>query len=208
MKTRYKVLIIVSSIFLTITTACGITAYFLFLHHYKGRTVVNNWSKEDTFDISKIKTIEKKKDKDFVILNFADIQMCDLDDIPHMGIIYDELSEIIGKVKPDLITLTGDQTWSNENLISLKTLVGWLDDYKIPYAPVFGNHDYGNSYDSEVSGLNYSCQIYEEGKYSLFNRGPTNIETLGNYVVNIKEEGKIVKTLYMMDSGYLDKITD
>ena len=208
MKKWKKILIIISSIVLTISIAGGLTAYFLLLHHYKGKTVVNNWNKEDEFRIENIKVVEKKKDKDFVILNFADIQMCDLDDIPNMRIIHDELNEIVDKVKPDLITLTGDQTWSNENLISLTTLVRWLDRYQIPYAPVFGNHDYGNEYNSAVASVNKCCDIYEKGKYSLFDRGPTNIGTLGNYVINIKEEDKIIKTLYMMDSGYLDKITD
>lgn len=208
MKKWKKVLIILSSIVLTIGVTSGLTAYFLLLHHYKGNNVVNNWYKEDTFKIERIKTIEKKKDKDFVILNLADVQMCDLDNIPHMSIIHDEITEIVSKIKPDLITLTGDQTWSNENLISLTALLKWLDMYQIPYAPIFGNHDHGNDYDSAVAGINYCCDLYENGKYSLFNRGPTNIGSLGNYVINIKEEEKIVKTLYMMDSGYHEMIND
>ena len=87
------------------------------------QTIINNWNKDDVFNIEDIKVVEKKKDRDFVILNFADVQTCDLDDIPNMRIIHEELTEIVNEVKPDLITLTGDQTWSNENLISLKTLV-------------------------------------------------------------------------------------
>ena len=208
MKKWKKALIIISSVVLSISITVGLTAYFLLLHHYKGKTIINNWDKDDVFNIEDIKVVEKKKDRDFVILNFADVQMCDLDDIPNMRIIHEELTEIVNKVKPDLITLTGDQTWSNENLISLKTLVRWLDDFKVPYAPIFGNHDYGNSFNSATFSVNKCSDVYENGKYSLFNRGPTNIGSLGNYVLNIKEENKIIKTLYMMDSGYLDKIND
>ena len=194
--------------FLIFTSLAFCNLYFMFLHHYKGKKVVYNWSQSDEFDISSIKTITKQKDKDFVILNLADIQICDLEDFFNRRIIHDEISYLIEQAQPDLITLTGDQTWSNENLISLKTIIGWLDSYKIPYAPVFGNHDYGNSKDSAVASQNYCCDLYENGKYSLFSRGPTNLGTLGNYAINILEDNKIVKTLYMLDSGYEDKITD
>jgi lipid-A-disaccharide synthase len=37
------------------------------------------------------------------------------------------------KTKPDLITLTGDQTWSNENFLSLSSLINWLDNLKLGY---------------------------------------------------------------------------
>ena len=115
---------------------------------------------------------------------------------------------MVEQTHPDLITLTGDQTWSNENLLSLKSIIRKLDSLKIPYAPIFGNHDYGNSKNSSVAELNYCCDLYENGKYCLFKRGPSNLGSLGNYVINITEEGKIIKTLYMLDSGYEEMISD
>ena len=203
-----RIWIIILAVFLTIVCAFLTSAYFLFLHHYKGTSIDNPWSVTDEFDGSTIVTINKKKDKDFVILNLADIQMCDLEDLFHMSTIHKEISYLVEQTKPDLITLTGDQTWSNENLVSLRSLIGWLDGYKIPYAPVFGNHDYGNEKDSAVAGLNYCCDLYERGKYSLFKRGPSNLGSLGNYVINIMEDGKIFETLYMLDYGYNDRITE
>lgn len=203
-----KAITITISVVLSIVLVCLLSAYFLFLNHYKGTTKTNAWSESDTFEISSIKTMQKKPDKDFVILNLADVQMADLEDIFHYGTIKSEIEYLISKTKPDLITLTGDQTWSNENLISLTSLVRWLDGYKIPYAPIFGNHDYGNQKNSAVLSQNACCDIYEKGKYCLFDRGPSNLGTLGNYIVNIVEDGKICKTLYMLDSGYEDKITD
>ena len=203
-----KIILTAVAVVLTLSVALGAAAYFLLLHRYKGTEKIYEWHATDVFDISSIATVEKEKDKDFVILNLADVQTCDLDDIPNYRTIKKELDHLVDTVKPDLITLTGDQTWSNENLISLKTLIRWLDGYKIPYAPIFGNHDHGNEFSSAVAGINKCCDLYEKGKYSLFRRGPTNIGALGNYVVNITEEGKIVKTLYMMDAGYLDEIND
>ena len=118
--------------------AIGGTAYFLLLHHYKGKEVIYNWNESDDYSTARIKTIKKDKNKDFVILNLADVQMADLEDIFHMNTIHKEITYLVNETKPDLITLTGDQTWSNENLISLTSLIRWLDGYKIPYAPVFG----------------------------------------------------------------------
>lgn len=181
--------------------------YFLFLHRYKGRKVINNWSASDTFDINKIASLTKEKGKDFTIVNFADIQMCDLEDWHSHDVVHKELTHLVDTLKPDLITLTGDQTWSNENRLSLKSLISWLNGYKVPFAPVFGNHDHGNDFDSAVAGLTYCCDLYEDAKYSLFDRGPTNIGSLGNYAINILEEGKIINTIYMMDYGYNDEIT-
>ena len=188
---------------------CAFSAvYFLFLHRYGGTEKILNWSDSDEFDISSVPTVEKKKGEPFVILNLADVQLCDLEDIFNFRIIKREIKYLVDTARPDLITLTGDQTWSNENLVSLKRLVRFLDSLKIPYAPVFGNHDYGNQKDSAVLSQRACCDVYENGKYSLFSRGPTNIGTLGNYAVNIVEDGEAVKTLYMLDSGYLDALTD
>ena len=208
MKKRTKILIWIISVVLGLALITFLTIYFLFLHRYHGKEVVDIWSASDTFDITSISTVEKQKDKDFVILNLADVQMCDLDDFFHMGTIKSEIEFLIEQSKPDLITLTGDQTWSNENLISLTSLIRWLDGFKIPYAPVFGNHDYGNEKNSSVLDQNACCDLYEKGKYSLFKRGPSNLGALGNYVINIVEDEKIIKTLYMIDSGYEEKITD
>ena len=191
-----------------IALTCFLTVYFLFIHHYKGTEKIYNWATTDKFDINSIASVEKNPQHDFVILNLADIQMCDLEDFFNRRVIHDEISYLVKKNKPDLITLTGDQVWSNENRLSLKALISWLDGYKIPYAPVFGNHDYGNQKNSSTAELNYCCDLYENSKYCLFSRGPSNLGSLGNYVVNITENGKIIRTLYMIESGYEDKISD
>lgn len=208
MSKKKKIWISVLSVFLCFVCAVSLNLYFTFLHHYKGTYIENPWSETDAFSLENTVTINKSPDKDFVILNLADVQMCDLENLFNMNIIHDEITYLVNTVKPDLITLTGDQTWSNENLICLKSLIKWLDGYKIPYAPIFGNHDYGNEKNSAVASLNYCCDLYEHGKYSLFKRGPSNLGTLGNYVINIMENDKIFKTLYMMDYGYENKLTE
>ena len=182
--------------------------YFSLLYHYPGTSIDNPFSEDDIFDINNIATLTKEKDKDFVILNLADVQMCDLEDTFTKEELHKQITNLVNEYKPNLITLSGDQTWSNENLISLRSLISWLDCYKIPFAPVFGNHDYGNDYNSAVASLNYCCDLYEASPYSLFKRGPSNLDSLGNYIINIKEDNKIINTLYMMDLGYHDSICE
>ncbi len=208
MSKKLRIGLIILSIILCIVLCCSMVIYFLFVHHYKGTEKIYNWAPTDEFKIDDIPKLTKSPNKDFVILNLADVQMCDLEDFFNRRIIHDEISHLVEKTKPDLITLTGDQVWSNENRLSLQALIGWLDDYKIPYAPVFGNHDYGNKKNSSTAELNYCCDLYENSKYCLFNRGPSNIGSLGNYVINITENDKIIRTLYMIDSGYENKISD
>ena len=207
MKKGKKVLIIALSavIFISLVLFGGV--YFLFLHRYHGREIVDEWAKTDEFFIEETAVVYKQKDKDFVILNLADVQLCDLEDLFRFFTIKKEIEYLVKAVKPDLITLTGDQTWSNENLVSLKRLIGLLESFGIPYAPVFGNHDYGNEKNSSVLDLNKCCDLYESAKNCLFKRGPSNLGALGNYVIRVEQDGEIVKTIYMLDSGYEEMIT-
>ncbi len=208
MKKNTKKVLTIVVVLLSFVLTIFLDVYFLFLHRYHGQDIAFEWNSSDEFDINSIKTVNKQKDKDFVILNLADVQICDISNIYEIMTIKNEIEYLVEKTKPDLITLTGDQTWSNENFLSLSSLINWLDNLKIPYAPVFGNHDYGNEKDSAVLNQKACCDLYEQGKYSLFSRGPSNLGTLGNYVINIMEGDKIYRTLYMLDSGYEDEITD
>ena len=206
-KTRLKLIISLSSVGALALGVFGFI-YFSYLHHYKGKDVHYDWKETDPFDISSLPTVEKKSGEEFRILNFADIQICDLENMFNRDKVHKEMTYLVEQTKPHLITLTGDQTWSNENRYSLMNIISWLDDYKIPYAPVFGNHDFGNEGHVAVATPNYCCDLYENGKYSLFKRGPTNIDSLGNYVVRVMEDNKTYSLLYMVDSGANEKIND
>ena len=72
MKKVFNILIPITASILTIGLVLGLPAYFLLLHHYKGRKVVNDWHSTDTFDIEKIPTLTKQKDK--YTIEFAPIK--------------------------------------------------------------------------------------------------------------------------------------
>ena len=157
---------------------------------------------ENNFSLNDIPTLNKEEGKEFKILNFTDIQLYDLDSLKNTKIIHDEIKYLVDLTKPDLITLTGDQVWFNFNFLSVKRIIRWFDDLEIPWAPVFGNHDSGDEYNSAVFDTLKMCELYEESEYCLFSRGPSNLGTYGNYLVNIKENNKII-----IDSGVAEKIS-
>ena len=111
-KSKFTLIIALSSVFALCLGAFGFV-YFSYLHHYKGKNVVYEWHKEDAFDDSRIKIVNKDPNKDFVILNLADIQICDLENYSDKKIVRRQIDYLVKETKPDLITLTGDQVWSN-----------------------------------------------------------------------------------------------
>ena len=142
-------------------------------------------------------TLKKKPGKDFKILNLTDTQLASdewTEGHKNRAILEHTLTELVRKVEPDLITVTGDLAWAEETL-AYDSLADLLDSFARPWAPVWGNHDNQKgpeSIEALVSRyLTHPYCIYERGEPSLGN---------GNYVIAIEEEGKIVEGVIMMDS--------
>ena len=56
-------------------------------------------------------TLNKSKNKDFTILNLTDPQLKDIEwdeNHPHYPLFMNTLKELINRVKPDFITVSGD----------------------------------------------------------------------------------------------------
>ena len=159
-----------------------------------GKKHTQIWSKNDEFDISKIQTLNKDRD-DFKILMFTDTQLWS--DLGKNKECYDEMDELVKKTQPDLITLPGDVLSAMASRFSINNFIKHMDGYKIPWAPVFGNHD--NEIPS--NSLNWQGDKYEASEYCLFQKGPSNLYGCGNYVINIVENGKSVYSVYMLDNG-------
>ena len=151
-----------------------------------------DWSREDEFTSEAYIELEKEAGKDFVILNLADVQ---LDDDELYEALGEESMALVAKLiedkEPDLITLSGDNAWGTMTYLKLIELV---DSYGIPWAAVMGNHD-GQGCMSEF----WAAYHLAEAENSLFQFGPDGMG-YGNYVINITENGKIIHSVYMMDT--------
>lgn len=143
-------------------------------------------------------TLNKTPGKDFVILNLTDPQLGTGEwadgDLGKKLLTY-TLDELIKKVKPDLITISGDISWGAGEFEAYKNFADLMQSYGIPWAPVWGNHDDedGAEVVEEIANLylTYPTCIYEKGDPALGN---------GNYVIAIKEGDKIVEAVFMMDT--------
>ncbi len=140
----------------------------------------------------------KKANRDFVILNLTDIHMDDdtLDaDCPFIQILHRTLDNLIERVHPDLITITGDLAWGGHHA-GQRHLIAKIDSYGILWAPVFGNHDHDEGDDvlakfEEMLYASPNC-VYEAGDLAF---------GMGNYTILIEDEnGKPCEGLVMMDS--------
>ena len=110
--------------------------------------------------------------------------------------------------KPDLVVLTGDMvypvpfqggTFNNE--ISTKLLITLLETLGVYYAPLFGNHD-TEAYSTHTRDQIGDVWSSDELKYSLFKKGPEDIDGVGNYIIKTKNSQGIVKNaLFCIDSN-------
>ncbi len=137
-------------------------------------------------------SLQKNKDKNFVILNFSDFQ---LDESKWKeGKTIQLFSELYNRVKPDLVTITGDLACCND-IPALSEMGKLLDSYCVPWAPVFGNHDH----DGGIDKLDNTIEFLSTFKYFTYENGPSELGR-GNYIINICEDDKVVHSLVMMDT--------
>lgn len=187
-----KWMIAVICIICVIALAAGGVCAWLFIPR-RGEESHEIWLSSDAFDVSDYQTVAKTPGEDFKILQLADIQL----GLPSaLAETKERIQEAVEATDPDLILLTGDNV---EGLIGgavLKPLCKFIDAFGIPWAPVFGNHDAQGSYDR-----NWQAEVYESCEHCLFQKGPNSIYGVGNYAVNLTENGQIVYSFILFDSG-------
>lgn len=162
----------------------------------KGEVSNDYWHSNMEYTDDYAITIEKDPNKDFNILTISDVQLNDaLDFFGLVGTAYDTMDKLIAKENPDLIIIMGDTVWAKFTKVSTIQFVKYMDSLGIPWAPINGNHD-----GEGVADFNWVADQFMKSKTCLFKKGPNNIGGVGNYVINIMENGKIYKSLIMMDS--------
>ena len=140
--------------------------------------------------------LKKDPARDFVILNITDPQLSDEESEPthpYYRIFDNTVHELLARVKPDLITITGDITWSHCRTAH-KRFCDYMDALGVKWAPVWGNHDCDQPNTREPKVVEFYGR-----KNCLFEDGDERFGS-GNYIIRIDEGEKPVEALFMLDS--------
>lgn len=141
--------------------------------------------------------LNKQPEKPFTVLNLTDIQLGMAEWQPGDPVgtaAVKTIRTLVQNTAPDLITLTGDQSWAGSDS-SYQKLFELLDGFGVFWAPVWGNHDnqdgaeFVNKLAESLKG--YKHCLYEAGDPALGN---------GNYVIRIDENARPAAALILMDS--------
>ncbi|MBO4389101.1 MAG: metallophosphoesterase [Spirochaetales bacterium] len=167
-------------------------------------------------DVPYVRCVVMEGDE-FTILNFADLQIGS-SEVSGNAFSYRFLktttSSLVSKVKPDMITLTGDQTYGQR--FALGRVCEHIESFGVPWAPVYGNHDC----DQLSMSLAQQSEMYRSFEHCLYADGPGNLglvqsrrsPAIGNYVVNIvKIDGdnfRVVRSLIFLNSGNYQNYDD
>ncbi|MCT4541951.1 MAG: metallophosphoesterase [Vallitalea sp.] len=117
----------------------------------------------------------------------------------------DAVTKLIDRTTPDLIILTGDSIFpfifksgTRNNIKQAKKLVKFMDDFQIPYAFLFGNHDIEMG---SKGNKNEICDIITNGKYSIFDKGVKELTGEGNYIIKLVNKDNLIMALVILDSN-------
>lgn len=176
-------------------SACQIITGIVACNSCNEKRYFDEWLPSDSFSIEDNTIIlEKDPNKDFVVLNLTDIQLSDEETFGSYGeLAKATIDKLVNDTNPDLITLSGDNAYG---WLANLWLINLLDSYKIPWAPVMGNHD-GQGGNPNEAWIAYQLAYMSE--YCLFKFGPKDMG-YGNYIITIEENGRPVQQLYMMDT--------
>lgn len=108
----------------------------------------------------------------------------------------DHMRSLIAQTTPDVIFLTGDLVYGSfdDRGSTFEWFCNTMDSFKIPWAPVFGNHD-----NESERGVLWQCARLSASEYCLFRRG--EVTGNGNYSVGIAVGDTLLRVLYMLDSN-------
>jgi len=133
-----------------------------------------------------------KRDKPLRILQLTDLHlMNDEKDIQ----TYRLINDMVSFSHPDFIVFTGDQTMSKDAVMLYHKLGEFMDQFKVPFTYVFGNHDTEGDYTHQ-----HLIDAISPSKYLMFDQGPSYLG-FSNCQILIKDgSGKSVGSLIMLDT--------
>ena len=141
--------------------------------------------------------VEVEEGRDPVVLQLSDPQFSDWGD--PTSYCYNYLQETIEETQPDLILVTGDIVYGkfDEDGQFLLDYIEFMESFKIPWAPIFGNHD-----NECILGVDWQCEQFENAEYCLFEQ--RTLTGNGNYSVGLLQGNELLRVFYMLDSNGCD----
>ena len=111
-------------------------------------------------------------------------------------ILFDDIDRLVAETKPELIIVTGDITYGefDDTGKSLLAFIEKMESYNVPWAPVWGNHD-----NESAVGVAFQIEKLKSASNCLFEKGDT--DGTSNYTIGIMKDGRLLRTLYMLDSN-------
>lgn len=198
-----KIIIGILAVILAVVAVCNAVFASVALEEQKGIAVCDAWSAQDAYIPDYAQTIDAGND-DFKILCITDVHIRNHGTFAAafgVNFILDGMSEIqlkqmIKEVNPGLIIVGGDTVLTAWNDICTQQFCDFMEQFEIPWAPIFGNHDYEGRADKAKL-----AEIYEASEHCLFKSGPEGMNGMGNYIVNLTRNGEVVYSLFMLDDG-------
>ncbi len=158
------------------------------------------------------KDYERADDTVYSVLQVTDVHI--LNDEKKDAKAFKTITAMVEASKPDMIVVTGDVTSEKENFTAFKTFCTFMEEFNIPWAFVFGNHEGldiayepGEVLDPEKIADKQTLSDYLESLDNcIYERGDENVDGMGNYYYNVTDEnGKVITSLIMMDSHSYDE---
>lgn len=133
----------------------------------------------------------------FKIVQFTDIHMKEYH-TERRDTVIEIMTNILNIEKPDLVVLSGDIATSENVEKAWLTVVQPMINAKIPWAAVFGNHNWEHGY-SNKQIMDY----LETLPFNCSQSSPKKISGAGNYVLEIRASGKkhTEALIYCFDSN-------
>lgn len=144
-----------------------------------------------------MKNLKFNEDGKFKILQFTDIHL-DIQNHSETDSVINMVTDIIKKEIPNLVVLTGDIVTSKPVEKAWEIVTEPMRKLEIPWAVVFGNHDYEQG-SSNKEIMDYLVTL----PYNFSEAGPANISGIGNYVLQVKssDSDELKAILYFIDSN-------
>ena len=149
--------------------------------------------------------VEKDPDEDFNILVLSDPQVLaewwvNWETSPEVRLLTDTITYLIITTDPDLILITGDFTACGEEYAFIE-LGKYIDSLDIPWATVWGNHDHTyETYPEFSTPLDEMARLFEEEFENCLFKANDGEMGNGNFTIGIKEDGRFVEAIFMMDT--------